>query len=306
MKYKNILYLYNPYSNQGKAKKNWEKIVATHPFIKKNAYDFSQIGDISSFLKQKNPSLIVIAAGDGTITKVAGAVLPLKQKPTLAVIPLGFGNAMAYCFGVDTIEKALQTIQHVSPSVTIDVMRTNLPDFPIGLFNISAGFDARIVHDRNKNQYIGLPSYIFAALHSVVKHPHRDITFTIDHAVTLNATVSSLMVANGPILGQNYLVASAAKLNDGFLDCTVFSTKYAYIRNLRLRGFRHPLYSRVGKVHFKASHIRIEGEPFVQVDGDPVLQRKGVEIEILKKKITFLYNKHIDKTSPTIAFNLSS
>ncbi len=304
MNYRKPIYLFNPYSNEGQARKNWQRLVQQYPAMLKNAYDITTIQNLSSFLKKEHPDLIVIAAGDGTITKVGTIVMKLEKRPTLAVIPLGFGNAMSYCLGVDTLEKAMNTILSSSPSVTIDVMKTNLPDFPIGLFNISAGFDARIIHDRNKNRYIGFRSYLVSAIKSFLTHPHRDITFTIDHAVTVNATVSSLMVANGPILGLNYLVSTAAKLNDGFLDCTVFSTKYTYIRNLRFRGFKHPLFSRVGKVHFKASHIRIEGEPFVQVDGDPVLQKRGIEIEVVKKQLQFLYNKDMDMESPTVGFTL--
>jgi diacylglycerol kinase family enzyme len=58
-----------------------------------------------------------------------------------------------------------------------------------------------------------------------------------------------------------------------------------------LQGFKHPLYTELGKVHFKASHIRIEGEPFVQIDGDPVVHKEGIEIKILPKQLTFLRNK---------------
>jgi diacylglycerol kinase family enzyme len=43
-------------------------------------------------------------------------------------------------------------------------------------------------------------------------------------------------------------------------------------------------------VRFKASHIRIEGEPYVQIDGDPVMQRDSVEIEVVPHQLTFLRN----------------
>jgi diacylglycerol kinase family enzyme len=304
MTYKNILYIYNPHSNEGRARKNWEKVTKQYPSVEKSAYDFTEIKDLSIFLGKKKPDLLVIGAGDGTINTVCEIVLQLKQKITLAIIPLGFGNAMAYCFGVETIEKAMKTILHPKKTVTIDLMRTNIPHMPIGLFTISAGFDARVVHTRMNHSYIPFRSYLLSAIPSFFSHPNRDIIFTVDHAVTLNATISSIMVANGPILGQNYLVAPAANLNDGLLDCTVFSTKYAYIRNLRPRGFKHPFYSKTGKIHFKASHIRIEGEPFVQVDGDPVIQSRGVEIEVLKQAITFLYSEDIDTHSPTLGFTM--
>jgi diacylglycerol kinase family enzyme len=60
---------------------------------------------------------------------------------------------------------------------------------------------------------------------------------------------------------------------------------------MRLRGFKHPLYSELGKVRFKAKHISIEGDPFVQIDGDPVRHKGKIEVEILPSQITFLRNK---------------
>ena len=209
----------------------------------------------------------------------------------MTIIPFGFGNALSYCFGVETIEKALDVIKKQEHCVTVDLLKTNIPDHAVGVFSVSVGFDARIVFNREHYKYIGFRSYILSALRSLVSHPENEITFTIDKKVTLTAKASSLVIANCPVIGQNYIVSPNAKLNDGVLDCTLFSTKYAYLTNLRLKGFKYPLYSELGKVRFKASHIKIEGEPYVQIDGDPVVQREGVEIEIMPKQVTFLRNK---------------
>ena len=299
---KKPLILYNPLSNEGRAKENWGKIIKQYPFLAKNAFSLPEISDLTVFLKKKSPEIIVIAGGDGTINSVATVALKLSQRPTLSILPLGFGNALSYCFGVETIEKALSVITHPQQSVAIDVMKTNLETVPIGLFNIGTGFDARIVHDFNTHRYIGFRSYIFSTFQSFMFHPHSEITFTIDHKVKLSARASSLMVANGPTIGYNYLVAPESKLNDGLLDCTLFSTKYAYLTNLRFRGFKHPLYSRLGKVHFKASHIKIEGELYVQVDGDPVKQPHGLEISMHQKKLSFFYHPDILRQKESLPF----
>lgn len=287
------LFLYNPLSNDGVAKRQWDFSFHKYPQIAQNAFAVNEISNLETFLQKHPCKTLVIGGGDGTINSVCQAVLKLPKKPTLAILPLGFGNALAYCFGVETLEKAMGAILHPKNTVTIDVMKTNLPKSPIGMFNISAGFDARIVHTRHKYRYIGFKSYSLSAFRSIIFHPDSDIKIIIDGKVTLSALASSLMIAKSPIIGANYLVAPEAKLNDGMLDCTIFSTKYAYLTNLRLRGFKHPLYTRLGKVHFKASHIRIEGEPYLQIDGDPEEQREGLEISVLKKQLTFLYNKDV-------------
>ncbi|HWY79189.1 MAG TPA: diacylglycerol kinase family protein [Candidatus Sulfotelmatobacter sp.] len=284
-----VLYVINPRSNEGNSVRLWQKTIKRYPFLPIKPIDITTVS-LETVIKERNPRLLVIAGGDGTINAVSRIVVGLSKKPILAIIPFGFGNAISYCLGAETIEKALSIIQQSKHTVTIDLLKTNIPKHSVGVFSVSVGFDARTVFNRQHYRYIGFRSYILSALRSFVLHPEQEITFTIDKKVTLTAWASSLVIANCPVIGQNYIVSPNAKFNDGLLDCTMFSTKYDYITNLRFRGFKHPLYSELGKVRFKARHIRIEGEPYVQIDGDPVVQRESVEIEIMPSQLTFLRN----------------
>lgn len=284
-----VIYVINPKSNEGNAMKAWDKARKTYGFLPENPIDITKVS-LEKVIREHNPKLIVIAGGDGTINTVCRSVFTSLKKPMLAILPFGFGNAIAYCLGVETLEKAISVIQNRPHTIDIDLFKTNITKHSIGVFSVSAGFDARIVFDRQRYRYIGFRSYVLSAFRSWMFHPEQEIIFTIDKKVTLTARASSLVISNSPVIGQNYIIAPAAKLNDGLLDCILFSTKYAYITNLRVQGFKHPLYSELGKVHFKASHIRIEGDPYVQIDGDPVLQREGVEIEIAPSQLTFLRN----------------
>ncbi len=286
---RDTLFLLNPKANYKASKKMWDKIYKKYSDLPKNPVDITKI-NLLHVLRKKKYKLIVIAGGDGTINHVVSNVSKIKNKPDLAIIPMGFGNALSYCLGVETVAKALDVIRKKQEKITIDIMKTNIPGHERGVFNISIGFDAKIIHLKNDFEYIGMVSYLFSTVKSFFSHTEKEITFIIDHSKKLSATASSLSIANCPILGQNYVISPTAKLDDGLLDCTLFSTKYAYLTNLRLAGFKHPLYTELGKVRFKASHVRIEGEPFVQVDGDPVIQSEGIEIEIMKSHVTFLRN----------------
>lgn len=285
-----IIYLINPKSNEGNSPKLWEKAREKFPFLPKDPVDLTKI-ELVSYLQKRKPEIVVIAGGDGSINAVCKAVSQMKKKPLLSIIPFGFGNALSYCLGVETMEKAMDVVQKQYKTVTIDLLRTNIANQSIGVFNMSAGFDARVVFNRQHHKYIGFRSYILSAVQSLVSHPEQEITLTIDKKVTIVARASSLVIANCPVIGQNYIVSPDAKLNDGLLDCTLFSSKYAYITNLRLRGFRHPLYSELGKVRFKASHIKIEGEPYMQIDGDPLVHKGPLEVDISPAQVTFLRNK---------------
>lgn len=286
---KDILFLINPKSRSGNALKLWKNACKKHPFLPNDPVDITKI-NISSIISKTNPKIVVIAGGDGTINSVCGEVSRMQTKPILSIIPLGLGNALAYCLGVESLEKAVDVISNPHKQIIIDLMKTSVKGHTRGVFSISVGFSARVVFQRQAYKYIGFGSYILSALQSIFYHPEQEMTFTIDETVTFTAKASSLIIANSPVIGLNYIVAPNARLNDGFLDCTLISTKYADITNLRLRGFKHPLYSELGKVRFKARKIRIEGEPFVQIDGDPARESGGIDIEILPSQLTFLRN----------------
>lgn len=285
-----ILYLINPEANEKAAKNEWRKAQRRFPTLPKEPVNIYSIPDLTAYIKAHAPEVITIIGGDGTVNYVCKSILPLKKRPLLAILPFGYGNAMAFSLGVNSLDRAIHVLSTRPSHVTIDLLKTNIPDFPIGTFNVSAGFDARIVHHRMNDRYIGLRSYFLSAIRSLFTHAENKISFTVDHVVKMHATASSLVIANSPIIGLNFVVSDEAKMNDGFLDCTIFSTKFTYITNLRLRGFKHPLYSTKGKVQFKAKHIKIEGEPLVQIDGDPVVLKAPLEVEVMPSAVTFLAN----------------
>ncbi len=291
-----LLFLLNPRSKSGNATKIWQNARKKYPILPVNPVDITKI-NITEVLKKEQPKIVVIAGGDGTINSVCGEVSNMQKKPLLSIIPLGLGNAMSYCLGVESLDKAVSVISNPDKKITIDLMKTNIPGQERGVFSISVGFSAKIVFQRQAYKYIGFGSYIISGIQSLFSHPENEMTFTIDNSVTLTAKASSLIIANSPVIGLNYVVAPNARLNDGYLDCTLISTKYADITNVRLKGFKHPLYSEIGKVRFKAKHISIEGEPFVQIDGDPARKKGKIEIDILPSQVTFLRNadKNIDQ-----------
>ncbi|HUQ85192.1 MAG TPA: diacylglycerol kinase family protein [Candidatus Limnocylindrales bacterium] len=293
---KDLLFLLNPKSKSGNATRIWENACRKYSILPKNPIDITKI-NITTLLKKEQPKIVIIAGGDGTINSVCSEVSNMQNKPLLSIIPLGLGNALSYCLGVENLDKAVSVISNPDKKITIDLMKTNIPNHERGVFSISAGFSARVVFQRQAYKYIGFGSYIISGIQSIFSHPDNEITFTIDKNVTITALASSLIIANSPVIGLNYVVAPNARLNDGFLDCTLISTKYADITNMRLKGFKHPLYSEIGKARFKAKHISIEGEPFVQIDGDPARQKGIIEVEIIPSQVTFLRNsdKNIDQ-----------
>ncbi len=290
----NILYLLNTTSNEGKGGEMWEKAKHLFPEVNDETLDILKIDNLTQLIKEKKPEIIGIIGGDGTINRVVSAVLeiPKEKRPMLSIIPFGFGNALSYSLGVDTIAKAASVLKKQPYTVDMDIFKTNIPDRPLGLFNISIGFDAKIVHHRMKDRYIWGRSYIMSAIKSFFVHPQQRLTITVDDSFVLETTATSLSIANCPVIGHNFVLAPNAQLNDGLLDCTLFSSKIAYFSNLRFKGFKHPLYSEEGKVYFKANKkVKVKGDPYIQIDGDAFYKQKEFEVTVQKNEIRFLCNK---------------
>jgi len=300
-KLSNTLFFINSKANEKEALKVWHRHKKKFPLLP-SPIDITTIDNVSKFIKEKNPQLIIIGGGDGTINTVSYAILGLTTQPTLAIFPLGFGNALSYSLGVETLEKAYEVIINRPHTNAIDIFQTSINNMPIGVFTMGVGFDGQIVHARTHYRYIGLRSYTVSIIRSYFEHHNKPIIVTVDKSVQMTATVSSLVITNAPTLGKHFLVAEHAKLNDGLLDGIIFPTHYAYLTNLRLRGFKHPLYSEENKVFFKARHLRIDGEPFAQIDGDPLQLQQAIEIEVIPQAITFLRNTDKNIMLPEVPF----
>src|SRR5258708_33810819 len=101
-----IVYLINPKSNEGNAMKLWRKMIKQYDLLQKEPLDTTRIS-LEKEVKKRQPKLIVIAGGDGTINAVCSLLCTMEKKPCLAILPFGFGNALSYCFGVESMEKAI-------------------------------------------------------------------------------------------------------------------------------------------------------------------------------------------------------
>jgi diacylglycerol kinase family enzyme len=280
----------NPGSNWGKGSEAWRKLAKKHGFTRANQVDLTDVEVARVAINHLNPDIVVVGGGDGSINMAAQAVLSAEYQPTIAVLPLGFGNAISYNLGVETHSKAIDVIKKQYETIEIDYLETNIKNAPIGLFSISVGFDAKVIHDR-KNSPLSLNRYLLPTISNLIGHPKTDISITIDESTVIRARAASAMISNSPVIGKNFVVAEESRLNDGFLVVNIFPTKYSYVTNMRFKGQQHPLYLNHGKVSIKARHVKIEGENYVQVDGDASDHKKPLIVSVASKKLKFLKNK---------------
>ncbi|HSW88918.1 MAG TPA: acylglycerol kinase family protein, partial [Candidatus Saccharimonadales bacterium] len=123
---KDILFLINPKSRGESALRIWKNACKKYALLPPDPVDITKV-DLLPLIKNKKPKVIVIAGGDGTINSVCDAVSQLQQKPILSIIPLGLGNALSYCLGVENLDKAIDVLRKPDKKITIDLMKTNIP-----------------------------------------------------------------------------------------------------------------------------------------------------------------------------------
>lgn len=266
-----ILAVLNPESDNGKSLYKWRKEVLPVLKIRDN-WIKKEPSNLLNLIKKIQPKIVVVGGGDGTLNFVARTILNMTptKRPLFAVLPLGHGNAVAYNLGIDSIHEAAELLIDSRNTTRIDVIKTNIPNHPYCLFNISLGFDAQIVKFHQDTKYIGFFSYVISGIRSIIDYHPRNLSLLIDFKVKLTSETVSLIVANGPYIGHKYEITPESSMSNGHLDCVLFPSKYAYLTNLRWRGFVHPLYSKKGKVYFQAKTVEINNAKYIQIDGDPI------------------------------------
>jgi diacylglycerol kinase family enzyme len=146
------------------------------------------------------------------------------------------------------------------------------------------GLAAAVYPSANKVAH-GKLSNIKAALSTFVNHETKPTVFlTLDDESKIEVETIMVMVSNTPILGENFLVAPKASLQDGFLDISVYP-EFGKVELLRYyAAVMDGGYSGDKKVqHYQARKVKIKASPILNVMADGVsLGRGTVTIKALQ------------------------
>jgi lipid kinase YegS len=184
-------------------------------------------GDAVRFVKEAVSDKIgrvVAAGGDGTINEVVNglAQIPRKDRPVLAILPLGTANDFATACAIpsDPVE-ALSLALH-GRAFPVDIGRANQRYF----INVATGgFVSQVtsqVPSQVKN-FIGGSAYALAAImKSLSFEPSRGRLKA--EGIELSGTAISGAVCNGRQAGGGKVLAPEAYINDGLFDIMVILT----------------------------------------------------------------------------------
>ncbi|NOX38840.1 MAG: diacylglycerol kinase family lipid kinase [Calditrichaeota bacterium] len=226
--------------------------------------------------------IVVAVGGDGTINEVARGLL--NTDTALGVVPAGSGNGFARNFHIPLNQKkAIEGLLQVDYR-WIDVGRINSHFF----VNVAGmGLDAVISANFERFGMRGPLPYFIVGVREYFRYRPRPVELFFDgrrcerHPLLLS-------VANAPQYGNGAVIAPQAIPDDGFLDLCILSPLPLWRTVINL----HRLFT--GTIHevdameiYRVKSVVVErADPgYIHTDGDPHLEGRRLEIEVLANKL---------------------
>lgn len=241
--------------------------------------------------------LVIVAAGDGTISDVASQLIGTAT--VLGVVPIGTMNNIARSLGVPLeIDDACALIgMGTTRHIDVGRLRSNqskhdehfLECAGVGL----AAIGALAGQAFEKRHWRALPRVLQRFFQAKLGTMRIELDGTEIQASTRIVTVS-----NAPLMGNNMLAAPDAKMDDGYLDVSV----YDGMGDAELVGHFHAASAHTPNElkSYRAKRVRITTEDSVLASsgGDIAPARHIVEIEIVPAALSMIVGNGIGLTIP--------
>lgn len=201
MKY---LLIYNPNSGKGKIKKylNYIEKKFNEFCIEYKILQTSCKEDISKFIKENGQLFdeIIICGGDGTISEAVNAIVPLKQKPKLAILPTGTVNDVAHNFNIPRNLKKAINLAFNGVSVPCDCIKVNNR---YGVYVLGGGIFTETSYNTNQKakKIWGRLAYAFHGVKKAFKTKNLDLQFKFGNECLKTKTPLFLLINSKYVAG---------------------------------------------------------------------------------------------------------
>lgn len=244
--------------------------------------------------------LIVVAAGDGTVEEVASQIIGTST--VLGIVPMGTMNNVARSLGVPRDIGDACALIGMGTTRRIDVGRvlSNTPTrekyflecASVGLSALAAVAGEAV----EKHHWRILPR----ALRKFFQSKLSPVKVEIDDTV-IEASTRMVTVLNSPLIGKHLLGAPGAKMDDGWLDVSVYDGMgdADLIRHFMAAGSHTPDDLKI----YRARHVRITSdEPMLtNTETKDAKALHVVEIEVVPKALSMIVGNGIALTIPVEA-----
>jgi YegS/Rv2252/BmrU family lipid kinase len=172
-----------------------------------------------------NPSIVVAAGGDGTISDVAEALIGTDT--CLGIIPVGTANIFARELGIPLdLEGACALLEGEPYTTSVDAMKVGEQYF---VLQIGIGIDSLMIRDtdRQSKRRFGRAAYMWTAFTRLIGYQPMRFTIVAD-GKRLRPRASQVLIANGGVLGAApFRWGPNIRPDDGKIDLCIVSARTA-------------------------------------------------------------------------------
>ncbi|OQX52645.1 MAG: hypothetical protein B5M54_08510 [Candidatus Aminicenantes bacterium 4484_214] len=231
--------------------------------------------------------VVIAAGGDGTIADVIQGIIKsqVSPLPILGIIPLGSGNAFRKSLHIPRFIPLAIKVLHSGIVKKIDLIQFN---GQVAAFT-SIGATAEVTFRKDNNTIPGLWGHLKEARQMpyfpLLKVKIRLLDGKDDKGnsfqeLSLEELVFDCVINKTQHFGYSWRVAPRARIDDGFLDITLF----------KLTGFQYMFsfpFNYLGLLqrfqpHFKAKEVIIQGDNLpLQYNGDPYSYCQRIHFKVL-------------------------
>ncbi len=166
---------------------------------------------------------LIVAGGDGSISRIVNVLAPDFSRVELAILPLGTGNDFSRSIGVigDPLAAAWEIAVEAS-ATPLDVVRVNRGSDSYFVNAATGGFGGKVstdVRDVDKQRW-GSVAYWMTAFAKLGDVASYEIRLELDHD-SISVKLFSVAITNGRYVGGGFPIAPAAFVNDGLLNVTL-------------------------------------------------------------------------------------
>jgi YegS/Rv2252/BmrU family lipid kinase len=233
---------------------------------------------IIEYIFSNHFTIAVAVGGDGTVNKVASAVV--NTSVALGILPMGSGNGLARSLDVSmNLKKALSTIAAAKIS-KIDSGIINGKNF---FCTAGVGFDAHIGNLFATSTKRGLQSYIKIICREFFNYKSK--SYQINYANTkINEEAFLITFANAGQYGNDFYIAPQADLKDGELTMcilkpfSIFRLASILVKVLRRTTMKSKYFNYSNGTTFK---ITSKEKIIFHFDGEPGNEMDEIEVKIV-------------------------
>lgn len=241
--------------------------------------------EISDILKSGDYTDAVAVGGDGTVNRVASAILGTGI--SLGIVPIGSGNGLARSLALSmNIEEVIKQIA-VGKTAVIDNGTVNGTPF---FCTSGVGFDAHIGNLFATSKKRGLSSYIKITLREIFKYRAKNYILKFNN-IEIKRKAFLITVANAGQYGNDFYIAPQANMQDSLFHISLlkpFNPIFAIglMRKILSKNAHKSMLIET----YTTSKISItrEFKDTIHFDGEPAMENPEVIFECNPKSLNVI------------------